>query len=159
MSSRNHWFQGKLAVTSPTQSTLWFDLFSRLLINERKIPQACCNGATHRRQPCLGSFNLFLLGEEDTVSLPGSQALDTCDMCYFERARHQSAGNRKWSQDVFRGSIHWGEGRGTWLTFLARSVFHTLAAVDPDGHFQLVFTGSVIRALSLAVKAACTVRH
>lgn len=30
MSYRNHWFQGKLAATSPTQSTLWFDLFSRL---------------------------------------------------------------------------------------------------------------------------------
>lgn len=37
MCSRNHWFKGKLATTSPAKSTLWFELFLRLQINEREF--------------------------------------------------------------------------------------------------------------------------
>ncbi len=66
----------------------------------------CCNAAAPRRQPSLAPFNLFR-GRKILFLCEAAQ-LRLCDVCYFDRARHQRAGKRKWYHDVVRASAHQG---------------------------------------------------
>lgn len=93
-------------LSSTAHPLIWLILGA--LDKRERIPEGCRNAAAHWRQPSLAPFNLFGEGEKDTVSLWGRPALCSCDMAYFDRARHQSAGNRKWYQDVFRAAARRG---------------------------------------------------
>lgn len=76
-------------------------LILRALDKREGIPVKCCNAAAFWRRPSVAPFNLFR-GRKIFFSLQGCSSLYAYDVCYFDKARHQAAGNRKWYQDVVR---------------------------------------------------------